>query len=498
MKLKYIAGLMLSAGLVMTSCSDFTDIDAKGNNLLSSVNDLEMLLNSPIGYDYYQGIDMSVRDMSEICGDYIYSYSLLSTSINVPVKTANSIRLTYDEAAWLTDMPILIKSDNFYSSCYYYIGRVANPILMQIDGASGDESKKDALKAEAYLVRAYFHWLACQKFAPVYNPSTASSTIALAYFTEDMDIKTPAEPLTMEAFYAKINADIDAAIALDALPDNAINQMRLNRAAMYAIQAVVLTSMQKFDEAAAAADKALAVNNTVSDYTQSMITTKIRKTDESPLEDYQQFVRPRLEMEEDYFTTYGYISYNNITPYAQSFIEPGHVYLLHLNCSSLGRDESEKDRISTNRLGEPGYIIPSSDLSQWYPMFGLRSSQMYLIKAENAVRNGNYDEAMGYLDIVREKRIMPEYYAPLKGTVNDKATAIKYLKMSYETEGLFSVWNYINRKRWNVLDSDWQETITRTIDGRSFTLNPDSKMWVFPIPQTVTNLNPNFKPFMND
>lgn len=50
-------GLVIAA-MSVTSCSDFTEIDAKGNNLLTSVSDLELLLNSPLGYDYNQGVSM--------------------------------------------------------------------------------------------------------------------------------------------------------------------------------------------------------------------------------------------------------------------------------------------------------------------------------------------------------------------------------------------------------------------------------------------------------
>lgn len=498
MNSKYIIGVMVASAMTMTSCSNFTEIDAKGNNLLASVTDLELLLNAPAGYDYDNGINFGCDDMSDICNDYLYAYSLISTSINVVVPTAKSIRWTWDEEKWVANMPELTKTDDWYTGCYYYVGRIANPILSKIDAAEGDESKKALIKAEAYVVRAYYHWIALQRFAPAYNPANASSTIALSYITEDMDIKAPSTPVTMEEFYNKLNADLDAAIALDALPDRAINQTRFSRAAMYAVKALVLMSMQNYEEAASYADKALASNNAVTDYNSMLTNSQIRKTDTAPLEDYPVFNRPRLGCDEDYYTMYGTVFSSCITPFAQSNIEPGHIYMWYLDNSARGRDESEKDRLSTNRLGDPGYIMVSGSNDYWYPPFGLRSTQMYFIKAENAIRKGNYDEAMGYLDIVRVKRIRPDMYTALQGTVNDKTTAIKYLKMSYQSEGLFSIWNFVNRKRWNVQDADWQETITRTLAGRTMTLKPDSKLWVFPIPESVINNNPNFKPFLND
>lgn len=497
MKSKYISGLLISASIAMTSCSDFTDIDAKGNNLLATVNDLEQLLNPEYGYDYTTGVDLGGVDMKELCGDQFYSYSLFSNSIMVPVKTAKSIRWTWDEDGWINNLPELTTSDSFYTSCYYYIGRIANPILAQIDDATGDASKKNAIRAEAYTIRAYFHYLAIQKFAPAYNPSTAANTIGLCYITEDMNIKTPVPPISLEEYYTKILDDIQTAIDLDALPENAINRMRFNRATPYAIKALALMSMQKYGEAAISAQQALDIDDTVVNYNESMSTTMIRKTDQSPLEEHKVFIRPRLAFNEDYFTMYGLIMNECITPYAQSFIEPGHVFNYYLNSVSLGKDVEERDKDCMKRIGEKGYIIASDDLSNWYPPCGLRSTQMYLILAEAAIHDSRINDAMGYLDKIRINRIVPEEYADLQGVVTDKATAIKYLKMSAQTEGMFSIWNFVNRKRWTQIE-DFKETITRTVCGIDMTLTPDSKLWVFPIPQNVININPNFKPFLND
>lgn len=489
MKIKYIAGLLLMGASVMTSCSDFTEIDAKGNNLLASTSDLELLLNPEYEVD--------CRPVMEVSGDLIYSYQRFSQTMMVSIKTANSIRMSWDQEGWVEELPRLTQSDSYYASCYGYIGRIANPILKQIDGASGNESSKAAIKAEAYLIRAYFHYLAIQKFAPAYTPSTAESTVGLVYLKEDQDIKTPAVPVDLQTFYDNILADLKAAEELDALPEKAVNQMRFNKGALYAVKALVLMAMQRYDEAATAANSALAVNSTLVRIYDNLGQTYAKKDDTSPDELVPVIVRPRLDYPEDYFGLYGYAAYNNITPYAISHIEAGHVLHDYMNITGLHRDQEQRDKLSTDRLGEPGYWTTNGSLSEWYPPCGLSTPQMYLILAETAIHKGNYDEAMGHIDKIRENRIVPEVYAPLKGSVSDKATAIKRFKMTAKTEGLQTIWNFVNLKRWNQLGADWEETINRTICDKDMTLTPQSKLWVFPIPQNVINSNPNFKPFMN-
>jgi hypothetical protein len=99
---------------------------------------------------------------------------------------------------------------------------------------------------------------------------------------------------------------------------------------------------------------------------------------------------------------------------------------------------------------------------------------------------------MGYLDDIRRGRINPETYAPLKGSVNTKEAAIAALKQTALGENVYSIYNFIERKRWNQLD-DMKETLKKNILGNEFTLAPDSKLWIFPFPGNAVDNNPNLK-----
>ena len=111
---------------------------------------------------------------------------------------------------------------------------------------------------------------------------------------------------------------------------------------------------------------------------------------------------------------------------------------------------------------------------------------------QNLVISENYGEAMKNLDVIRVNRIDPAVYAPLQGAVSNKADAIAYLKKTAHGEGIFCPWNFINRKRWNQLD-DMKETFSRDLLGTTYTLAPDSKMWIFPFPKNAINNNENLK-----
>lgn len=110
--------------LLSTSCSDFTEIDPKGKNLLSSTSDLELLLNG--------NYSLETKTMQEISGDLIYALDPLAVSLQPPVKTKFSIIVGWDEAGHRDKLPELTNSDSFYAGCYEYIGKIANPILSKI------------------------------------------------------------------------------------------------------------------------------------------------------------------------------------------------------------------------------------------------------------------------------------------------------------------------------------------------------------------------------
>lgn len=483
MKLKkYILGSAVAASLAMTavSCSGFTEIDPKGMNLLETVDQLEMLLN----YNY----SFSATDMMEVSGDIVYATSNLNTLMNQPIKSATQILITWDEAGHDEFLAGLTTTDSWYNNCYSVIGKISNPILMKIDQASGNEDMKKQVKAEALTLRAYFHYLVIQKFGKAYNPSTADTQQALVYVTEDMDIKVPGEPSTMKEFYDHIIADLDAAIALNALPVMNVNRMRMSAPCPHAIKALACMAMQNFSEAVSEANKALGIINTVVDYNTMTVATAAMVP---PYNIHQVLLRPKQTCPEDYFNVDYMQFYQTVTPYGDDMFEKGHaVKDKFLTMEVLGDYQPGFD--ATSMLGSDYPWTVTYDLESSWNNIGLKTTQMYLILAETAINSGKYDEAMDALDKIRVKRIAPELYEPLKGKVNDKATAIEHLRQTAHGENIYTVYNFVDRKRWTVLP-DYKQTLHRTFGTVSMTLTPESSLWVFPIPSNVMDINPNLQ-----
>lgn len=379
MKTRYLVGLFLVGASVLSSCSDFTEIDQKGMNLLSTTDQLEMLLN--------QEYNIRIADIQRVCGSVQYYPGNVGTVLANPVKTTTQILLKYDEAGHALEQVDLTSSDSYYANCYNYIGTVANPILSLVDAATGSEEKKTALKAEALTIRAYFHWLAAVKFTKAYDPATADSEKSIAYVLETQDIKQPTEQLTQKEVYEYILADLDAAIELNALPQSAVNRMRFNAACPHAIKAHVLMYMQQPGEAAKEAQKALAVNSSVSDYanycTEAPSSAGIL---------VKTFETPQLALAQDYFTDTDVEFFSWLTPryyerYEQKNIQKDWFATYH-TMMWMGSWETTSQVVKgalESMFGVSGRFHELRSTRKW-PRRTNKSERaaMYLILAENA------------------------------------------------------------------------------------------------------------------
>lgn len=468
----------LLAGIVLltSSCADFTDLQPKGKNLLSTTNDLEMLLNAACGY--------GSMDLYAVAFDNLYSYSLVPNNWYNPIPSKHVLQWKHDEAS--VDMYIeLATSDDDYTGFYGWVGMVSNPILANVDRAEGADDAKKKLKAEALAGRAWSMWLAAQKFAKAYDPANTSEP-CMPYILEDFDIAEKPQKLSQGDFYAQLLKDLDEAIALNALPALAINNMRFSQPALYAIKAHVLASMQDLKGAAEAADKAISFGRELENWNDFVVDGS--------------FTHPqKVGYDEDLFMPVpDYMYYNIVTPEAYDYFEDGNIIKEHF------------DQLGKIYLKYYGFELPSEmtvgvydvkvfyDFGSYLNRWGITLAQMYLLKAENEINNGSIDKGMEYLDVVRQNRIVADKYEPLKGMVTTKAAAIEAAKRVWHGEGDWSIWNFLSRKRWNV-NGDWKQTWVRSLDMayqgghqvETVTIAPESSYWVFPIPRNVTSVNEN-------
>lgn len=481
--MKNIIYSIILGGLIflIPACSKFTEITPKGSNVLNRVSDLDMLLN----FNY--SLNGTVRDTAlaakitaqaafnandpEVLVNDTYPFVTNVTSlIKTGTKVLNYVLTTYDETA---DRKALATSDLKYEKMYFIINNVCNIVLANADKASGDPVKARQLKAEAYILRAYFHYLLVNFYAKAYNPATAPTDGGIPYVKEDNLLSVPNQKSTVGEVYTNIVSDIDAAFALNSLPAIPINNMRVGLGFANAVKAQVLIAMRNYPGALAAANASLAINSTVlDDNTYTPVGT-------GP------FSRPILTSPDNLFyaSTAGTLIFQGPSLEVMNYYEPGSVINDYI------KPYYSPASVALSITGVPGAKLWYYTASTYsINTAGLTTSDTYLIKAECLARTQDIGGAMAIVNMMRKKRIVAKSYTDL--TAGSLAQAMTYIQRLSRTEFLYTMKNYLNIKRWNTEDA-FKQTITRTVNGVTYTLRPESPLWIFPFPQSGTNYNPN-------
>jgi hypothetical protein len=96
----------------------------------------------------------------------------------------------------------------FWTSTYDAIAH-ANEVLAVIDNLPGDQARKDAVKAEALLTRAYGHFMLVNLFAKHFDEKTADDDLGIPYVEEPETVFIKKyDRHTVEEVYDKIEDDL--------------------------------------------------------------------------------------------------------------------------------------------------------------------------------------------------------------------------------------------------------------------------------------------------
>lgn len=462
---------------LICGCSDFTEIEPKGKSTLNRVEDLNLVLNS----EYSVRLDALSVLINDVYPQVVNIPNLLDESI----KTLNGIAATWDETS---DRAALTQSDYKYTGLYNIIGKIANPVLLNADHASGDRALASRYKAEALVLRAWCHYLLVNIYAKAYDPATAATEPGIMYTLDSEDITaTPSEKRTVAKVYELILADLDAALELKSLAVNP-DKMRVGLPFAHAVKAKVLMSMRDYDGAFAAAGEALKIKNTIDDYNNKVVTN----TDYAAYgKTFQEFTREYLTCGEELFENPYFFFFMPFSPEFWEDVEEHHVFRSYL----ILDDMIFGIPIYGGQMN--GVHVPYlMNQKMYYSPLGLTTVDMYLVQAECLIREGKTDDAMDLLNTIREKRVVTGSWQEVSASTPDEA--FEWLRKISRTENFFTPKNFINLKRWNT-EGAYAETLHKTYRYTagtaerevSYQLSPDSPLWIYPFPQNATNLNPN-------
>lgn len=338
--------------------------------------------------------------------------------------------------------------------------------LGDIDRNDRNGALYDEIKGGALFFRAWHFFALLQSFSLPYDPTTADQDLGII-LKLSADINEKTARATVETSYKQVLADLTAALEL--LPERTAYVSRPSRAAAYALLARVHLSCFDYGKAGKFADLALAQNNDLLDF--------------NMLDLNGSFPDPFIDGNPEI------ILYSMPILFSSAYFRDGYI------ADELYADYREGDLRKPMFFREDGEghakIKATYYASDVLPMTGLTTPELYLVKAECLVRTGQVDDGLDVLDeLLRMRWANDADYSPI--TAADEEDALRILFEERRKELVFKGLRWYDLRRLNK-EPKFAKTLTRTYNGKTYTLPPDSKRYAFPIPNTEWIANPGIQ-----
>lgn len=466
-KLIYI--FVISAIATLVSCEKFVDIKPTGVKTVDSTETYYQLIINP-NRAYYPTSYALLSDNtwakeSNIIGKEFISYDGINMTFN---EEANRLELS---------------DNNLYYNCYNYILR-SNIVISLVDQSLGDENLKKLAKAEAKVMRAWDHFILVNTFAKAYNPETADTDGGIAIM-DKYDLESVPVKSTVEQVYKFIIDDLEDALPL--LQEQPENVYHPSKAFGYALAAKVYLFHRDWEKAKLAAEESLKQNNTLIDYIELSNNggPAVDKT-------YAKGGNPEI-------LNYAYMGgYSDNPTYCYGMISPELVQL-------FGENDERFNMFFKTTGNLEYYFDEGSGAALWdssityskfqYMAVGMRTAEVYLMLAEADARLGELTEATNVLNQLRSKRVRGA-----EAMVEEPATKEEMIKIIIDErrkELLFGFNRFWDLKRFNT-ETEFAKTITRVfpvvtqnVEQKTYTLKPESRLYIIPFPMDAREKNPN-------
>lgn len=473
---KIIYSLFVLLTMTTVGCDNYIDITPKGAVTVDSAQQYYELIATPMRA-YYPSSFILLSDDQWVKESEILGYESIS---------ADGINFTFNEKADRTILP----DNNLYENIYSFILR-SNLVIDNVDKGQGSQELKTLAKAEARTFRAFDHFLAVNTFAKAYNPETAASDGGVCIM-DHYDLEaTPVKSTVAEVYNFIIN-ELEQAVPL--LEEKPVNIYHPNRAFGYALLAKVYLFHRDWAKAQEAAEQSLKLNSQLADY--NLIN------DAGGTARYKNFAKDGNPEVLSYHWMAGWGSGEQVCLYHYGMISPELKSLFEANdlrYSLFLRDTGTSITSWFDSGSGAAIWTPAiTNLDRFtYMSVGLRTAEVYLIMAEALARQNNLTEAANYVSQLRDKRIKGG-----NGHVDAPATQVEMVKMIIDErrkELLFGFNRFFDLKRLNI-EPEYQKTITRVFPvqniseahpQQTYTLKPDSRLYIIPFPHSVRDKNPN-------
>lgn len=455
MKKINIAAAVIGLMVLAAGCSKYTDIKTQGSLIPGQISNYRYLLNYTDTYEYGGYLpDIASQDVE-------ISDSVQQVSIN------NTLSSIFFRNVYTWRSPIYENTLDRDRDWDTYYGRIynCNVIIDEVPRVTdGTEADKAALIAEALTHRADAYLNLVNEYGKPYNAGTAGADLGVPLLTTP-SLDQSLSRATVAAVYSRVEADLKTAVL--SLPRTTQYNTLPGKAAAFSLLARMYLLMGNYPAAGSYADSALSIKSTLLDLSTGVVP--LRRDN------------PEIILGKIAGTSFAF---------APTTMRLSQELLDLLGTTDMRYQLYTSDAASLLGAGYTGRFFSYERINYENRSIGTSVPEMMLIKAESLARNNNAGAAMELVNKLREKRFQAADYVAL--TAADVNDAIVKVVQERRREFFCRMLPWFDQRRLKD-DPLFRKTYTRTWQGATYTLDPASNRYVFPIAQYYINLNPEIQ-----
>lgn len=424
--------------LIFSACDDYLDIQPVGKVIPTTAIEFRALLT-----EAYKTVPDD-RGLASFRSDEM----LLDVTSPMDIETYRDIWIWNDNGA-------SENTSTFSWKQFYYVLFIANYVIESEHSITdGSSAVIRQMVGEAYMLRAYMHFILANLHAPAYTKCDPATTKAIP-LKLDSDVETMLSRSMLGDVYDRIVKDLDAAETyLNVETWEPGYNYRFNTLSVDALRSRVYLYMGDWKNSLDAAKRVLAVKNELAD-----VSTILPNAYNSP---------------------------ENIVALEQVMtVNYTKAIKVNRDMFRLYTSDDQRRRTYYNQVTPSNILIRKGGDSKF--TCSLRTGEMYLNAAESAWNEQDYDSAADYLLDLQKARFTAAGYT-------QKETAVRAMTPAELLEEI-----YVERQkelafeghRWFDLRRTTQPRIEKTLSGETYVLEQGDSRYTIPIPAEAIEANPS-------
>ncbi|MFD2287913.1 RagB/SusD family nutrient uptake outer membrane protein [Pedobacter petrophilus] len=435
--------IILPLLLALASCKKF--LEEKSD---SSIALAETLADQQSLLDHYQVLNQADGNAAEISSTDFY---LTDTDF---LSRLENERNMYTWQRTNIFLPEINEWGNNYRAVYRANSVIEN--LGKIQRNTANTSQWDNVSGQAHYYRAKNILKTLFVWAPAYDAASAAQDLGVPLRTGS-DFNVPSVRASVEEGYSQVISDLK--VSIRQLPPVAVHVMRPSRAAAFGLLARTLVTMRRYSEAYLYADSSLQLKSSLMDFNTLNAAATL------PIPQFNVEV-----LHDSYFTG---VPLSNV----RAKTDPQLFTQYELN--DLRRTVFFND----NKNGTYGFKGSYEGFTTFFA--GVAVDEVLLIRAECLARLNRLPEALADLNKLLRNRYKRNTFIDRNSSNQD--AVIDMVLNERRKELLMRGLRWADVKRLNKEGAGI--SLTRTVNGKTYVLVPNSSGFVLPIPESVIEIS---------